>query len=220
MMTKSILSQFKISVIHMLLIAQETAAIESSMKYRTVRLNISGLLLMCLLFLFLQIEANAQINGLSKGDKVKITIKGKSHERYTGYVVEQSSFAILVLHNNTNRSIPLNSIERIYVKKGEKRRTGLGIGIGLVSGTIIGALHAERSPCTECLDFTGLDNIAKVSRGALIGTLTGVLIGTMFKGTRWQHIPFSQTLANRHKIFHDSLTLPSLNFQVPINDRY
>lgn len=203
----------------MLLITQETIIKEINTKHQTSLLNIIRLLLMCMLFLFIQVEAEAQVNGLSKGDRVKVTIKGKSHERYIGYVVEQSSFAILLRHNKTNMSLPLNSIESIYVKRGDKRRTGLGIGIGLVSGGIIGALHTKKPNYEEDL-FAGLDNFVKVSGGAVIGSLTGALIGSMFKTKRWLPIPITHPLTNRHKTTHNSIIIPSLNFKIPISGRY
>lgn len=204
----------------MLLPAQETITKEINTKHQASLLNINGLLLMCMLFLFIQVEAEAQVNGISKGDRVKVTIKGNSQERFAGYVVEQSSFAILLRHNKTNMSLPLNTIESIYVKRGDKRRTGLGIGIGLVSGAIIGALHTKKPNYEKDLFFPGLDNFVRVSGGAVIGSLTGALIGSMFKAKRWLPIPFSHSLTNRQKITHNSIILPSLNFKIPISGRY
>lgn len=92
-----------------------------SCTWRFQRLHLSILTVFLTgLLLVSQSTSFAQINKLNAGDRVKVKAPTMNNEILIGTVAELSSSAIRIKSKQSDFTIPLGSIENLYVHKGEK----------------------------------------------------------------------------------------------------
>ncbi len=100
-------------------------------------------------------------------------------------------------------AIPLASVTRLEVSRGQTSRMGPGAGIGLLGGGLLGYLISSGtlgSGCTEGgrgfqLTREACIGVSTVG-GAVVGTLLGLVVGAVSKTDRWEEVPLDQLRVN------------------------
>lgn len=167
------------------------------------RLTITRGLASLLLFLWLiSSTAFAQVHGVDKGDRVRITAPNVQTGKIKGTVDSFSSSMLTLSSRDTTLSIPFESIRTLEVSTGEKRNIGRGALIGATSGAVaLGILlAATNKPCEDgdwC--FFEMTDAEAFGFGALAGSLggavNGAIIGTFVKTDRWKKVPVRISVA-------------------------
>jgi len=85
-------------------------------------------------------------------------------------------------------SLPLEAVHRIEVVQGQKSRWLSGMGLGLVVGTVGGAVIGYAATADEP-SLPGIGAVAGLVLGAPVGLLTGGIVGAFLKTERWQSVP-------------------------------
>lgn len=157
-------------------------------------------LLVIIIFLTFQ-TAHAQIEGVSEGDRVKITAPSVKSGNIKGAVITLKDSFLIVSEKDTTFTISYESIRRLQVSEGEKLAIGKGALIGGLSGALtVGMISlATNETCDEdewCLiEFTGAQAFGM---GAIIGGLggmaAGALIGAFITIDRWEKVPVTLSM--------------------------
>lgn len=174
-------------------------------------------------FLFvviLQSPIKAQISNLDAGDRIKIYAPSIENSTIFGTIYELTSSAIYLHSSEHSLMVPYNSIERLELYMGEKRKTGRGALIGLTSGAF---LLGTISVLTDD-GCSGKDNCLVLSDselfiiGAVIGGAVGLVVGTIAgyatKRERWKEIPLELSVGFKSTSFQNSISTPSFTFKV------
>lgn len=120
---------------------------------------------------------------VSAGSRVRITSPVLGRNSQTGSVVSATSDTLLFRRGAqpTPTAIGTPSIVRMDVSQGAHTRklAGglLGLALGAGAGAIIGDVTYH--PCTNCFDIFGRGGNVAVGSilGALVGTVTGIIVG-------------------------------------------
>ena len=119
------------------------------------------------------------VGKLTSLDSVAVVLEGKAL-RHPGLPTEWTSL-----------TIPLASVRRLEVSRGQTRRarrTIAGGVIGLVAGSFIGGVIMAKA--TECnCEESGIGVLLGVPVGAAVGLLAGGGIGYAMAPHRWESIP-------------------------------
>lgn len=137
-------------------------------------------------------ETSASLR-LEAGDRIRLVAPPRFPEPSTGRLVafdsEQLYVDSLAVGADTV-SIPRAAISRLDVSAGREHKTWTGIGIGAAAGAVAGlALAAgfcsdpDSGNCESAAYLTGF------IVGALPGALLGGVVGSNFKGERWEEVP-------------------------------
>lgn len=173
----------------------------------------AALILSLLILVFVQV-ANGQLVGLKFGDRVRVTAPTLNKRMIVGTVEKYSDSVLLVKSENKLISVPLSSVRRLDISRGEKDRRNLGMVLGIIAGGIVsGAAFTKKPRCTECLDFTGLDNALVVSGGVAIGAFVGALIGLTVKTDRWKRLRMNTTLGLSSSGFDNRTVGPGISLK-------
>lgn len=149
------------------------------------------------LFIFLTFQtAEAQIEGVKEGDRVKIRAPIVTTGNIIGTVSKLENSFLTVAQTDTTLTFDYSDIKSLKVSKGEKLAIGKGALIGGLSGALtVGMISlASNESCDEdewCLiEFTGPEAFGV---GALIGGLggmaAGAFIGAFITIDRWEKVP-------------------------------
>ena len=166
-----------------------------------------------LLFVTFPLSIQAQIGQLVKGDMVKIYAHSFDSKRIVGKVEEVASIGILVSSGKQRMTIPYNTIQNLYVSRGQKSRWLLGCALGYVSGAMVGALFTKKPE--NALDE--LDNANIIALGAGIGAIAGLGIGSTIKKYRWKRISVGVTFKQPKMQRATSSLHPSVSFRIPLS---
>ncbi len=114
-------------------------------------------------------------------------------------VLTADSVVLTIGESATQLAVPLASVNRLEVVRGQKSNVGTGAGIGLVVGMVAGAVwgYAIVDECDFCKNESGIGGREEsVVLGALIlglgGTVFGALIGASSKTDRWREVPLDR----------------------------
>ncbi|WP_237854823.1 hypothetical protein [Rhodohalobacter sulfatireducens] len=145
--------------------------------------------------------AEAQIEGISEGDRVKVTAPSVKSGNIKGAIITLEDSFLTVSEKDTTFTISYESIRRLQVSEGEKLAIGKGALIGGLSGALtVGMISlATNETCDEdewcIIEFT---NAEAFGIGALIGGLggmaAGALIGAFITIDRWEKVPVTLSM--------------------------
>ena len=128
------------------------------------------------------------------GDRVRVTAPDQALSKYTGTLtgVYRDTLTLDTLH------VPLQSVTRLEVSRGQKSKTGkgalIGAGVGFAAGAITGLAFCARgtSSCESDTDYTGLAVLILGGGGALLGAGLGAGVGSSVKVDRWEDVPLDR----------------------------
>jgi len=150
------------------------------------------------LMVLFQSAAMAQISSLNTGDKVRIFAPDVYTSAIKGTIYYINTTDVILESGVYRYTIPLNSIERLDVSLGRKKRTGRGALIGLSSGALLGALIslATYEECNSdefmgCLFHfnKGESALLGATAGGFVGLIVGTVSGYSIKTDKWERIP-------------------------------
>ena len=151
------------------------------------------------------------------GDRVKIeTPDGTTHEGII-HSVTLDGIQLEGLNGADPMVVPTSSLSGIQIHRGQKRKTWQGLAIGVAGGVGLGViLGASAEVCdAEYGCPSRSENIGTGAfLGAALGLPIGVIVGSMFKGDRWEQgtLPSRLQIAPRGRgtvSVEISLTLPN-----------
>jgi hypothetical protein len=177
-------------------------------------------LILFVILLLWATDLPAQHPVLAEGQRVRISVclevardRVRCSGRIAGTMVEETAGNLIIRHQQDSGiyAIPLNSIQRLQVPKGRKRRTVTSAVVGSVFGAVLGGVIGKRidpgeppSPSRgNCINAhmwiicTGDRGEASgLAKGALVGAALGIgvgaLTGTFIRTDRWEDIPRGQ----------------------------
>lgn len=130
---------------------------------------------------------------LEAGDRIRLVAPPRFPELSTGTFAALDSEHLYVdslIVGAGTLSIPLAAISRLQVSAGRDHKTWTGIGIGAAVGAVAGLVlvtgfcsDPDSGNCESAAYLTGF------IFGALPGALLGGVLGSNFKGERWEEIP-------------------------------
>ncbi|NBC05029.1 MAG: hypothetical protein GVY20_15200 [Bacteroidetes bacterium] len=160
-----------------------------------------NLYLAFLLIIFSFQLAEAQIEGISEGDRVKVTAPSVKSGNIKGAIITLEDSFLTVSESDTTFTVDYSSIRSLKVSKDEKLAIGKGALIGGLSGALtVGMISlATNEPCDEdewcIIEYT---NAEAFGIGALIGGLggmaAGALIGAFITIDRWEKVPVTLSM--------------------------
>ena len=129
------------------------------------------------------------------GDRVRVTAPDQALSKYTGTLagVYGDTLRLDTLH------VPLQSVTRLDVHRGQKSKAGtgalIGAGVGAAAG-VITALVVCAEDNRDCENAgSGLTAAAALVLGvggALLGAGLGAVVGSNVKVDRWEEIPLDR----------------------------
>ncbi len=123
---------------------------------------------------------------LTAGDKVRVTT---DKERVVGYLTASERDQLTL---DSRLVLPLASVTRLEVSRGQKSMAGrgalIGAGAGAVAGVVTGLAVCAASSCGFEADLTGVVALVLGAGGALVGAGIGALIGSGTKVDRWETV--------------------------------
>ena len=152
--------------------------------------------LLALLLIPLSFTSLTAQDTLTAGDKVRVTTE---QERIIGYWVALSENGLTLNTEERDSSLvlPLASLTKLEVSRGQKSGAGKGALIGAGTGAAAGVVTAYVGCAVEssnfnCGNYTVLTILAFGAAGALVGAGIGALIGSQIKVDRWQDVPLDR----------------------------
>ena len=135
-------------------------------------------------------QVYAQLDSLSKSDRIRITSTKYFLEPTIAIFEKLHSDSLFFNINNRTLAIPVNLITKIEISKKQKRNTVTGMIAGsLVGGLILGvAMHTEEQQA-EGFGKVGQPGFwGGFASGALLGGGIGALTGSQIKSEKWKQI--------------------------------
>ncbi len=143
-----------------------------------------------LLLIPLSFTSLAAQDTLTAGDKVRVTT---DKERVVGYLTAIEGDQLTL---DASLVLPLASVTRLEVSRGQKSMAGrgalIGAGAGAVAGVVTGLAVCAASSCGFEADLTGVVALVLGAGGALVGAGIGALIGSFIKTDRWETVPLDR----------------------------
>ncbi len=140
----------------------------------------------------------AQVTGLEKGDKIRVTAPEQLTHRTTGVITDISRDSLRFMHRDSLFQISLSKIQKLEFSTGKKRSAGRGalIGagsLGLALGLIFMSTDENCSSDEEwCIDLFSRSDSFKIGlvSGALLGGASGAIVGHFILRDRWEKVEF------------------------------
>ncbi len=115
----------------------------------------------------------------------------------TVVALKPDTLAVNVENRDSPLALPLASLTKLEVSRGQKSRTLKGAGIGFLVGGAAGLATAAiacaiAGDCAADDPYTGLVYAVFGVLGAGVGTLTGAIIGSTIKVDRWETVQLDQ----------------------------
>lgn len=158
--------------------------------------NLKLFILAPFLFLVFSPSAGAQVAGVERGDKIRVTSPGELTGKITGIVTGITPDSLQFMHRDSSINISLASLSRLEVSNGEKRSAGRGalIGAGGLGATMGLLMMSTDESCSSdegwCIDLFSRSDSFKLGlvSGALLGGIGGAVIGHFIIRDRWEKI--------------------------------
>lgn len=160
-------------------------------------MNISKMLIIStVLFCNIFPVAEAQVKGIEKGDKIRVTAPGEFTSKRTGIVTDVTGDSLQFMHRDSSINVSLASISRLELSTGKKRSAGRGalIGAGSLGLTLGLIMMSTDESCSSdegwCIDLFSRSDSFKLGlvSGALLGGVSGAIIVHFIIRDRWEKI--------------------------------
>ena len=148
-----------------------------------------------LLLIPLSFTSLAAQDTLTAGDKVRVTTE---EERVVGSLVslDDNQLTLTTEARDSSLVLPLASLTKLEVSRGQKSMAGRGALIGLGAGAAVGVgtalVACAGGDCNTDGDITGALALGLGAGGALVGAGIGALIGSSIKVDRWETVPLDR----------------------------
>ena len=171
-----------------------------------------------LLFFTIYLVAEAQVTGIEKGDKIRVTAPGELIGKRTGIVTDITGDSLRFMHRDSTINISLASLSRLEVSTGQKRFAGRGalIGAGSLGLTLGLVMMSTDENCSSdegwCIDLFSRSDSFKLGlvSGALLGGVSGAIIGHFIIRDRWEKIEFEPISI----VLHSSKRIPAIGIHL------
>ena len=162
--------------------------------------------------------AEAQITSIEKGDKIRVTAPGELIGRSTGIVTDITGDSLRIMHRDSTINISLASLSLLEVSTGQKRFAGRGalIGAGSLGLTLGLVMMSTDENCSSdegwCIDLFSRSDSFKLGlvSGALLGGVSGAIIGHFIIRDRWEKIEFEPISI----VLHSSKRIPAIGIHL------
>ena len=170
------------------------------------------------LLLMLPAVTDAQVTGVEKGDKVRVTAPEQLTAKTRGIITGISRDSLQFMRHDSVLHVSLSSIQKLEVSTGIKRSAGRGalIGAGSFGLTLGFIMMATDKTCSSddlwCMDLFSRSDSFKLGfvSGALLGGVSGAIIGHFIKRDRWEKINLEPlTLAS-----HPDGSIPAIGIRL------
>jgi hypothetical protein len=133
---------------------------------------------------------------VERGDRVRVTVPSMSPEVLDGTLLELSErLCVLRVEDRfVPLTLPLDSVKKLELHRGQKSKAGLGAGLGFLTGAVVGGVLGSywgqescgwmEIPCIKKPEATALGAIGFGLAGAGIGAL----IGSRITVDRWEEV--------------------------------
>ncbi len=126
------------------------------------------------------------------GDRVRVTAPDVRRREGTVQLLTTDSLVMRPVYGARLVAIPLASVTRLEVSRGQKSRVGRGAGIGLLGGGLLGYV-ISLGGCESGFILTREECIGvSTVGGAVVGTLLGLGVGAVTKTDRWEEVPLER----------------------------
>jgi hypothetical protein len=136
-----------------------------------------------------------QPTALVPGSRVRITEKASKPRAGTVVTASADSVVLKVDSAGQTATFSVAKISQLEVSRGIKGHAGNGVALGLLVGAGTGALVASLAcggGSTDCYDGeSGPVTLAAAGLGAVVGMVTGAVIGSNHKSESWEAVPSS-----------------------------
>lgn len=134
--------------------------------------------------------AETQSATLAPGARVRLTSPSHDFKRHVTTVTDVRGDSIVVGVRGSSRTIALTDVTALEVSTGKQRQffrnAALGLGIGALTGAVIGAVSYEE--CVDCW-FGPQSAAQEAALGAVLlgtaGLVTGAIVGGFHRTDRW-----------------------------------
>lgn len=131
---------------------------------------------------------------IAEGDRVRVTLLERPHERVVGTLLAIRPEAIDLRPDSVTRTIARPDIDKLEVSRGIHSGSRDGVKYGaIVGGVTLGALGALASEINNSESSVKSNTVAVALAytlaGAVVGGGLGALIGSAFHHERWERIP-------------------------------
>lgn len=129
------------------------------------------------------------------GDRVRLSTDAG---RFVGRLGNRANDSVTIVdaHRNTVVVVAVGTVRTLELSRGERRRTGRGAWIGLLSGTAAGVLTGlvvcGINDCSSSgAEVDAILAVALGAAGAVAGTGVGALVGSQIRSERWEEAPIA-----------------------------
>ena len=153
------------------------------------------------------VVATGQSSPVTAGTRVRLTAPGKDLDKHVTTIVDVRGDSIVVGVRDSSLAIGLAEVTELEVSTGKRtqfwRGAGFGLGIGVVTGLVVGAVtHEECVPdgFLSCMmapeSASESAAIGGLALGA-VGLVAGAVIGALKRTDRWAsvNLPVSASIA-------------------------
>lgn len=126
-----------------------------------------------------------------EGEWVRVRFSGMEDQVIEGSLqgIEENDLLILPSEGKEVSRIPMGQVREFRVRRGSKTQALRGLGLGLVSGALVGGLIglAHGDDESGFIRFSAGENAAMGAVGfGLIGGVSGLVIGAVSRTDRWE----------------------------------
>lgn len=176
------------------------------------------LILPLVLIFFIPFIAEAQVTTVEKGDKVRVMAPGELTGKRTGIVTDITGDSLQFMHRDSTINVSLASLSRLEVSTGQRRFAGRGalIGAGSLGLTLGLVMMSTDANCSSdegwCIDLFSRSDSFKLGlvSGALLGGVSGAIIGHFIIRDRWEKIEFEPVSI----VLHSSKRIPAIGIRL------
>ena len=134
--------------------------------------------------------AEERTSEVEEGDWVRVRFGGREDRVIEGSLqgIEENDLLILSSEGKEVSRIPMGQVREFRVRRGSRTQALRGLGLGLVSGALVGGFIglAHGDDESGFIQFTAGDYAAMGAAGfGLIGGVAGLVIGAASRTDRW-----------------------------------
>lgn len=198
-----------------------------SLEQLFLKVMVSGVSMMMVLLAWSS-QTKAQIQGIKRGDRVKVAAPVMQDKSIKGTVAENTDSVLVVGTEQYVKTIPHAFITDLSISNGQRRSLGRGLLIGLGTGALGGGLVGAMT-YTECTEegflacafrptSSGEAFAMGAVSGGVVGLVSGGIIGALVKRDRWQRVPVTVSTGQPLPVPGTEIDFyPSLSMKIRLN---